>query len=139
MNGRNRRIHGLGLGGLLLAGLAAGACSSDIHTSIHEGHHAYQGEGFTVDVVSANVGGKNVFIPSTIVVAGGRANQLSVYNATEAPHGFAIEGLGVEVVLQPGVETLVPLPAVEGGRVYRIHCQLHPPHRNGTLVVLPAE
>lgn len=90
-----------------------------------------------VHVTSSNVQGKNVYIPSTIVVTGNSDVKLSVYNTTDTPHGFAIDGLGIEVVLPPGVETEVPLPRLEGGRVYRIHCQLHPPHRDGTLVVLP--
>ena len=91
----------------------------------------------TVQVVSANVGGKNVYLPSTIVIVGGRPHTLSLYNTTETPHGFSIAGVGVEAVLPPGEETLVELPVLEGGAVHRIHCQLHEAHRTATLVVLP--
>ena len=52
-------------------------------------------------------------------------------------HGFRIDGLSIETVLMPGEETSVSLPALRGGRVYRVHCHLHPAHRNATLVVLP--
>jgi hypothetical protein len=101
-------------------------------------------EGFTddrsaVQVVSAKVGTKNLFVPSTIVVTAGKGRSLSIFNDTDTPHGFKIAGLGVEVVLPPGQETKVDLPPLEGGHVYEISCQLHPPHRHATLVVLDAK
>ena len=101
-------------------------------------------EGFTddrsaVQVVSAKVGTKNLFVPSTIVVTAGKGRSLSIFNDTDTPHGFKIAALGVEVVLPPGQETKVDLPPLEGGHVYEISCQLHPPHRHATLVVLDAK
>ena len=90
-----------------------------------------------VEVVSTNVQGKNVYIPSAIVVVGGRPQTLSLFNTTDIAHGFAIDGLGIETILQPGAEQTLELPVMEGGHVYRIHCHLHPPHRTATLVVLP--
>lgn len=91
----------------------------------------------TVQIISANVGGKNIFIPGTLVVVAGKPVTLSIFNTTDVPHGFAIPGLKIETVLPPQVETEVKLPALEGGKVYAIHCQLHAPHRGATLVVLP--
>ena len=110
------------------------------HPAVAE-HHEKTGTGAEapIQVVSSNVQGKNVYIPSTIVVAEGKSHTLSVFNTTDTPHGFAIEGLGIEAILQPGVETLVELPALEDGKIYRIHCQLHPPHRSGQLVVLDSD
>jgi hypothetical protein len=101
-------------------------------------------DGFTddrsaVQVVSAKIGTKNVFVPSTIVVTAGKGRTLSVFNDTDTPHGFKIAALGVETVLQPGQETKIDLPPLEGGHVYEISCQLHPPHRHATLVVLDAK
>jgi hypothetical protein len=93
----------------------------------------------TVQVVSAKVGTKNLFVPSTIVVTAGKGRSLSIFNDTDTPHGFKIAALGVEVVLPPGQETKVDLPPLEGGHVYEINCQLHPPHRHATLVVLDAK
>lgn len=91
-----------------------------------------------VQVVTTNVGGKNFFVPSTIVLTAGTGRKLSLFNTTDIPHGFAIPALGVEVVAQPGVETPIELPPLEGGHVYAINCHVHPPHRSATLVVLPA-
>lgn len=101
------------------------------------------GAGFTSDqsviqVVSTNVQGKNVYIPSTIVVTGGREHTLSLFNTTDTPHGFRIDGLDLEVVLPVQEELELALPSLEGGKVYHVRCQLHPTHRTATLVVLPA-
>jgi hypothetical protein len=98
--------------------------------------HAASATASPIQVLSANVQGKNVYIPATIVVEAGRPQVLSIFNATDTPHGFAIADLGIEVVLPVGEEFEVSLPALEGGRTHRIHCQLHVPHRNATLVVL---
>ncbi len=102
-----------------------------------------QGGGFEAEVtqvqmISALVGGKNIFIPSTVVVTSGSGRSLSVFNTVDQPHGFQIPALGIEVVLQPGEEYVVELPTLEGGHVYAINCHLHPPHRGASLVVLPA-
>lgn len=115
------------LGMVLAAGLAGCA---------HH-HHGFATELDSVEVVSVAMGGKNVFIPSTLVVVAGEPTALSLYNTTDAPHGFRIRGLGVEVVLPPGEEFRLKLPALEAGRIHRIDCQLHPPHRSASLVVVP--
>jgi hypothetical protein len=122
----------------LLAALAAAGCAARME--MHEMHHSkgYSSDVSTVQVLSALVGGKNVFIPSTIVVTDGGPRSLSLFNATEMPHGFAIAALGIETVLPPGEEVVVSLPPLHGSQVLRVHCHLHPPHRAATLVVLPS-
>jgi hypothetical protein len=125
----------------LALALATAAAGCAARMEMHEMHHpsGYTSDVATVPVVSALVGGKNVFIPSTIVVTDGGPRTLSLFNTTEMPHGFAIAALGIEVVLPPGEEVAIPLPALRGGQVLRIHCHMHPPHRAATLVVLPSE
>jgi hypothetical protein len=119
---------------LTIAAIATGCVAID---------EAPGSSGFTSDhavtqIVTTNVQGKNVFIPSTIVVVAGAPHTLSIFNTTDTPHGFRIEGLGIEAILPAQQELEVKLPALEGGKVYQIGCQLHPPHRTATLVVLPA-
>jgi len=97
----------------------------------------YQSDVSEIQVINAVVGGKNVFIPSTIVVTAGRPQTLSIFNTTDKPHGFAIKGLSIEVVLNPEEETRIELPVLKGSEIYTIGCQLHPPHRTATLVVMP--
>ena len=105
--------------------------------AMHAMHHGFTSDVDTVQIVSAQVGGKNVYIPSTIVVTDAGPRTLSIFNTTDTPHGFAIDALGIAVVVPPGQEVQVPLPPLRGGQVLRIHCQMHPPHRSATLVVLP--
>jgi hypothetical protein len=142
---RKRFLVGLGL---LLAGLAASGCiTADVkyrHTDDgSSGGSSAGAEGFrddrtTLEVISAKVGGKNLFIPGTWVVSEGEGRLLSFFNTTDTPHGMSIPELGIAEILQPGVEQVVTLPKLEGGNVYDVQCHLHPPHRGATLVVLRA-
>jgi hypothetical protein len=120
----------------LLLALTSG-CGSHGHANPTGTLAGYQSDVSEIQMISAVVGGKNVFIPSTIVVTAGRLQALSVFNTTDKPHGFAIKGLSIETVLYPGEETRVELPVLEGSEIYTIGCQLHPPHRTATLVVVP--
>ena len=101
----------------------------------HAGHAGFAHAPTTIEMVSTNVGGKNVFIPSTVVLTPGEGRTLSLFNTTDIPHGFQIPALGVETVLPSQEEFVVELPELKPG-VYAIGCHLHPPHRGGTLVVL---
>ena len=112
------------------------ACVSVRDVQVREG--GFADERTQVQVITTNLGGKNVFVPSTIVLTSGSGRSLSFFNTTDQPHGMAIPGLGIEVVLKPGEEYVVELPTLEGGRIYAINCHLHPPHRSATLVVLPS-
>lgn len=88
-----------------------------------------------LQVIMAVVGGKNVFIPSTLALPAGQAATLSIFNTTDKPHGFAIPALSVESVIPEQVEQRVELPVLATG-LYRIHCQLHEAHRSATLLVV---
>lgn len=128
-----------GLGSTLLAvlvGLATAGCFTT-NASLTASFPGYQTDVTTIQVVSTVVGGKNVFIPSTIVVTGGVPQALSIYNTADQPHGFAIRAIGVEAVLLAGQETRIDQPPLEGAQVLQINCHLHPPHRTATLVVVP--
>lgn len=114
------------------------ACAGPRHRHMAR-HHGFESETGTIQVVTTLLGGKNVFIPSTIVVTSGAPHTLSIYNTTEIPHGFRIPALEIEAVLPSREEFQVELPALEGHQVLRIDCHLHPPHRTATLVVLPGK
>jgi hypothetical protein len=118
---------------LAVPALLAG-CISEHHG---RGRHGFSDDRTQVQVITTNIGGKNVFIPSTIVLTAGAGRTLSVFNTTDQPHGFAIPGLGLEVVLPPGQEQTIELPTLEAHRIYAINCHLHPPHRGATLMVVP--
>ncbi len=120
----------------LLLSLTSG-CGSHGHASPTDALAGYQSDVGEIQMISAVVGGKNVFIPSTIVVTAGRTQTLSVFNTTDKPHGFAIKGLSIETVLYAGEESRIEIPVLKGSEIYTIGCQLHPPHRTATLVVVP--
>jgi len=121
---------------LALAALPAAAVGC--HGPMNGGHHGFTSDPGTVQVLTTDTGGKNVFIPSTIVVTSGHPVKLSIFNTTDVPHGFAIPALNVAEVLPAKAEHEIELPALEGHQVLQIKCHLHEKHRTATLVVLPA-
>ena len=130
----------LGLALVLFAALALAGCHGGPMGEQHHGrHHGFTGDTSTVQIVTTQLGGKNVFIPSTIVVTSGHPVKLSIFNTTEIPHGFAIPALNIADVLPPQKEHEIELPALEGHQVLHITCHLHAAHRTATLVVLPAK
>ena len=120
----------------ILLALTSG-CASHHGASPTSAIAGYQSDVSEIQVISAVVGGKNVFIPSTIVVTAGRPQALSVFNTADKPHGFAIKGLSIETVLYPGQETRFFFNDTATTEIYTIGCQLHPTHRTATLVVVP--
>jgi heme/copper-type cytochrome/quinol oxidase subunit 2 len=102
-------------------------------------HHGFTSDTGTVQIVTTQIGGKNVFIPSTIVVTSGHPVKLSIFNTTDVPHGFQIPALNIAEVVPPQKEYEIELPALEPHQVLQIKCHLHAAHRTATLVVLPAK
>ena len=47
-----------------------------------------------VQVLNTKLGTRVTFVPATIVVTAGTGRKLSIFNDTDAPHGFRIPGLG---------------------------------------------
>jgi len=125
---------------IAVAGLLASAlaCHRPGHHARHHARHGFSGDRGPVQVVSALIGGKNVFIPSTIVAIAGEPLTLSVFNTTDVPHGFAIRALDVAEVLPAQQEYEIVLDGLEPNQLLQIGCHLHPAHRTATLVVLPA-
>jgi len=99
----------------------------------------YTDEREAVEVVTTRLNRVVVFVPATLVVASGPGRKLRIYNDTEIPHGFRIPSLGVEAILEPGVDTEVALPDLDAGALLDVECQLHAPHRHATLVVVPSD
>ncbi len=120
-----------------LCALVASGCGIHAHVGSDSAPGGFRSDAAKIEMISAVVGGKNVFVPGTVVVPSGSPLTLSVFNTTDKPHGFAIAGLDLQVVLAAGEETEIPLPALRAGEIYRIGCHLHPPHRSASLVVLP--
>ena len=123
---------------LLVTLLAATACHSPERKHHMARHHGFTSDTSTIQIVTTELGGKNVFIPSTIVVTSGHPVKLSIFNTTDVPHGFAIPALNVAEVVPAKAEHEIELPALEDHQILQIKCHLHEKHRTATLVVLPA-
>jgi hypothetical protein len=121
---------------LALIAASAGCRGPARHEARHDG---FTSDTSTIQVVTTELGGKNVFIPSTIVVTSGHPVKLSIFNTTDVPHGFAIPALNIAEVLPPKAEHEIELPALEGHQILQIKCHLHEKHRTATLVVLPSK
>ena len=99
---------------------SSSGCGLDSHSDAAGTLAGYQSDVSEIQVISAVVGGKNIFIPSTIVVSAGKPQALSIFNTADKPHGFTIRGLSIEIVLMPGEETRVVLPDLKGSEIYTI-------------------
>lgn len=118
----------------LVAGAGLAGAADDKPSHEHMMQHGPSQDRVVVQLLSTKVNTKNFYVPGTVVLTPGEGRKISVFNDTGEAHGFEIPGLQVSVVLQPGVETEVPLPKLAPG-VYDIGCQLHPAHRHATLYV----
>ena len=135
---RSRALFSASALALALVVTTAG-CRGPAHKHHHARHHGFTSDTGTIQVVTTQIGGKNVFIPSTIVVTSGHPVKLSIFNTTDVPHGFAIPALNVAVVLPAKAEQEIELPVLEDHQILHIKCHLHEKHRTATLVVLPAK
>ena len=86
----------------------------------------------TIDAVKFEGGAG--FTPASITVDKRNRVELLVGNATDAVHGFSIEGYGIQEEVQPGAALKVDFTATNLG-IYKIYCQLHEDHKTSTLIV----
>jgi nitrosocyanin len=96
---------------------------------------AAAGEVQKFTLVNVLLDGTKIWLPSSLIVHQGDEVELTLINKLDAPHGFEIEALGVEEVVQPKATTTVRFTASHAG-IYPYICQLHPPHIGGQLLVL---
>jgi len=104
----------------------------------HQAAAGYSEDRSQVDLVASEVGGQSVFLPATLVLTAGAGRSIHLVNTTGKPHGVRIPGLGVEVLVPPGGETVTELPPLEAGRVYAVACPVDEAHSRASLVVVPA-
>ena len=84
--------------------------------------------------VQAGSGGAGAsFQPTTITVNKDDNVILAVGNPTAGPHGFSIEGYGIQTEIPPGGSE-VKIRATHPG-TFKIWCQLHETHQIATFVV----
>jgi heme/copper-type cytochrome/quinol oxidase subunit 2 len=86
-------------------------------------------------LINVSLDDSKIWLPSSLIVRAGDEVEVTLINKLDAPHGFKIEALGIETVLQPMSKTTVRFKADKAG-VYPFICQLHPPHIGGEILVL---
>lgn len=93
----------------------------------------------TQTLVSVEIDGTKFWLPGTIVARKGQTVRLNLTNKVPSDpnqHGFAIPAFGVAEVVNRGETKTVTFTADKDG-IFPMHCQLHPAHVGGQLVVLP--
>ena len=86
-------------------------------------------------VMTVVLDGTKIWLPSSLIVHQGEEVELTLINKLEDPHGFKIEDVGIEEVVQPKAQMTVRFTAAQPG-AYRYICHIHPPHIGGQLLVL---
>jgi plastocyanin len=84
-----------------------------------------------ISVVSGSGGA--AFQPEAVTVNKDDNVVLTVRNPTASPHGFSVEGYGIQTEIPPG-ETEVKIKATHPG-TFKVYCQLHETHQVATLIV----
>ena len=86
-------------------------------------------------LINVSLDDSKIWLPSSMIVRTGDEVEVTLINKLDTPHGFKIEALGIETVLQPMSKTTVRFKADKPG-AYPFICQLHPPHIGGEILVL---
>ena len=77
-----------------------------------------------------------IWQPTTLIVKKSDVIKLKLINKTEQEHGFRINDLKIEKIVQGGQAETIEFKADKEG-IFTIDCQLHPAHVQGQFVVLP--
>ena len=86
-------------------------------------------------LINVALDGTKIWLPSSLIVHQGEEVELTLINKLEDPHGFKIEEVGIEEVVQPKTQTTVKFTASQPG-VHSYICHIHPPHIGGQILVL---
>lgn len=86
-------------------------------------------------LINVALDGTKIWLPSNLMVHQGDEVELTLINKLDDPHGFKIEDVGIEEVVQPKAQMTVKFTAAEPG-VHSYICHLHPPHLGGQMLVL---
>ena len=84
-------------------------------------------------VVAVVVGGAKFWLPSTVIANAGDQVTLTLRNSAGADHGFAIDELGIKVVVPANGTKVITFSQGSTG-VLRYYCHLHKAHVGGQLM-----
>jgi len=86
-------------------------------------------------LINVALDGSKIWLPSSLMVHQGEEVELTLINKLDDPHGFQIEDLGIEEVVQPKAQTTVKFTASQPG-AHSYICHIHPAHIGGQILAL---
>jgi nitrosocyanin len=89
-----------------------------------------------VAFLNVELEGSKIWLPGVLVLKRGEEVKIKLINKHKDPHGFAIDELAVQIVVEgASTKDLILKPARAG--TFRLYCHLHPAHIGGQIIVNP--
>jgi hypothetical protein len=104
--------------------------------SVHPDKNKNQAEKIDreVTLVTYEFGEMKQWLPGFFKVKKGEMVSIKLINKAKGPHGFAIDGLGIQETINENEVKFVKFKADKKG-LYQINCQLHMAHVGGQLEI----
>lgn len=90
----------------------------------------------TVTFLNVELDGSRIWLPGVLVLKRGEEVTVKLINKHKDPHGFAIDELKVQVIVDGASTKDVTLKSARTG-TFRLYCHLHPAHVGGQIIVNP--
>jgi nitrosocyanin len=87
-----------------------------------------------ITLVSYEIGDVKQWLPGFFKVKKGELVSLKLINKAKGPHGFAIDGIGIQETINENETKFVKFRADKKG-LFQINCQLHIAHVGGQLEI----
>jgi nitrosocyanin len=89
-----------------------------------------------VTFLNVELEGSKIWLPGILVLRRGDEVKVKLINKHKDPHGFAVDELKVQAVVDGAATKDVTLRASRTG-TFRLYCHLHPAHIGGQIIVNP--
>lgn len=89
-----------------------------------------------VTLLNVELEGSKIWLPGVLVLKRGEEVKLKLVNKHKDPHGFAVDELKLQAVVDGAATKEVAVTPARAG-TFRLYCHLHPAHIGGQIVVNP--
>lgn len=87
-------------------------------------------------LLNVELEGSKIWLPGLLVLKRGEEAKLKLINKHKDPHGFAVDELKLQAVVEGGATREVTIKPARAG-TFRTYCHLHPAHIGGQIIVNP--
>ncbi len=87
-------------------------------------------------MLNVDLEGSKIWLPGTLFLKLGEEAKLKLINKHKDPHGFAVDELKLQAVVEGGATREVTIKPARAG-TFRSYCHLHPAHIGGQIIVNP--